>query len=182
MPRSLRIEKENGVYHIINSGNYPPSLRLPPSLSELRRTRRRTCRQDVFINDGAHGLFSSMQPFSTHKNYRTSTIFWPSAKASSICFQRWFNVVNRSVVRQLPIRSQSKRPESLGRIERMKKSSSLLIMIRLSSAAISHKVRSSACPRSRSKTCTASQSRPRNQRANVPGSCTSTRNFMRPRQ
>jgi REP element-mobilizing transposase RayT len=36
MPRSLRIEKENGVYHIINRGNY---------------------RQDVFINEGAHGSF-----------------------------------------------------------------------------------------------------------------------------
>ena len=36
MPRSLRIEKENGVYHIINRGNY---------------------RQDVFINEGAHHSF-----------------------------------------------------------------------------------------------------------------------------
>ncbi|HAV14319.1 MAG TPA: transposase [Opitutae bacterium] len=36
MPRSLRIEKENGVYHIINRGNY---------------------RQDVFINEGAHQSF-----------------------------------------------------------------------------------------------------------------------------
>ena len=36
MPRSLRIEKENGVYHIINRGNY---------------------RQDVFINEGAHRSF-----------------------------------------------------------------------------------------------------------------------------
>lgn len=36
MPRSLRIEKENGVYHIINRGNY---------------------RQDLFINDGAHESF-----------------------------------------------------------------------------------------------------------------------------
>ncbi|WPJ97553.1 transposase [Coraliomargarita algicola] len=36
MPRSLRIEKENGVYHIINRGNY---------------------RQDVFINEGAHVSF-----------------------------------------------------------------------------------------------------------------------------
>jgi len=32
MPRSLRIEKENGVYHIINRGNY---------------------RQDLFINEEA---------------------------------------------------------------------------------------------------------------------------------
>ena len=36
MARSLRIEKENGVYHIINRGNY---------------------RQDVFINEGAHLSF-----------------------------------------------------------------------------------------------------------------------------
>ena len=36
MPRSLRIEKENGVYHIINRGNY---------------------RRDVFINEGAHRSF-----------------------------------------------------------------------------------------------------------------------------
>lgn len=36
MARSLRIEKENGVYHVINRGNY---------------------RQDVFINDGAHEAF-----------------------------------------------------------------------------------------------------------------------------
>ena len=36
MPRSLRIEKENGVYHIINRGNY---------------------RQDLFISDGAHQSF-----------------------------------------------------------------------------------------------------------------------------
>ena len=36
MARSLRIEKENGVYHIINRGNY---------------------RKDVFINEGAHRSF-----------------------------------------------------------------------------------------------------------------------------
>lgn len=36
MPRSLRIERENGVYHIINRGNY---------------------RQDLFINEGAHLSF-----------------------------------------------------------------------------------------------------------------------------
>lgn len=36
MARSLRIEKENGVYHVINRGNY---------------------RQDVFINEGAHKSF-----------------------------------------------------------------------------------------------------------------------------
>ena len=36
MPRSLRIEKDNGVYHIINRGNY---------------------RQDLFINEGAHAAF-----------------------------------------------------------------------------------------------------------------------------
>ena len=36
MPRSLRIEKENGVYHVINRGNY---------------------RQDLFINKGAHLSF-----------------------------------------------------------------------------------------------------------------------------
>ena len=36
MPRSLRIEKKNGVYHIINRGNY---------------------RQDLFINEGAHASF-----------------------------------------------------------------------------------------------------------------------------
>jgi len=36
MPRSLRIEKENGVYHIINRGNY---------------------RQDLFINEGTHRSF-----------------------------------------------------------------------------------------------------------------------------
>ncbi len=38
MPRSLRIEKENGVYHIINRGNY---------------------RQDLFINEGAHLSFEN---------------------------------------------------------------------------------------------------------------------------
>lgn len=38
MPRSLRIEKENGVYHIINRGNY---------------------RQDLFINEGAHSSFET---------------------------------------------------------------------------------------------------------------------------
>lgn len=36
MARSLRIERENGLYHVINRGNY---------------------RQDLFINDGAHGSF-----------------------------------------------------------------------------------------------------------------------------
>ena len=36
MTRSLRIEKANGVYHVINGGNY---------------------RQDVFINEGAHRAF-----------------------------------------------------------------------------------------------------------------------------
>ena len=36
MPRSLRIEKKNGVYHIINRGNY---------------------RKDLFINEGAHLSF-----------------------------------------------------------------------------------------------------------------------------
>jgi len=36
MARSLRIEKENGVYHIINRGNY---------------------RQDLFVNEGAHLAF-----------------------------------------------------------------------------------------------------------------------------
>jgi REP element-mobilizing transposase RayT len=40
MPRSLRIEKENGVYHIINRGNY---------------------RQDLFINEGAHAAFEGGQ-------------------------------------------------------------------------------------------------------------------------
>ena len=35
MPRSLRIEKENGVYHIINRGSY---------------------RQNIFINKGRIGL------------------------------------------------------------------------------------------------------------------------------
>jgi len=38
MPRSLRIERENGVYHIINRGNY---------------------RQDLFINEGAHASFEN---------------------------------------------------------------------------------------------------------------------------
>lgn len=38
MPRSLRIEKENGIYHIINRGNY---------------------RQDLFINEGAHSSFET---------------------------------------------------------------------------------------------------------------------------
>ncbi|MEO0508825.1 MAG: transposase [Verrucomicrobiota bacterium] len=38
MARSLRIEKENGVYHIINRGNY---------------------RQDLFINEGAHTSFEN---------------------------------------------------------------------------------------------------------------------------
>ena len=36
MARSLRIERENGVYHVINRGNY---------------------RQDLFINEGAHQSF-----------------------------------------------------------------------------------------------------------------------------
>lgn len=36
MARSLRIERANGVYHVINRGNY---------------------RQDLFINEGAHGSF-----------------------------------------------------------------------------------------------------------------------------
>ena len=36
MARSLRIEKRNGVYHVINRGNY---------------------RQDLFINEGAHQAF-----------------------------------------------------------------------------------------------------------------------------
>jgi len=36
MARSLRIEKEDGIYHIINRGNY---------------------RQDLFISDGAHQSF-----------------------------------------------------------------------------------------------------------------------------
>jgi REP element-mobilizing transposase RayT len=36
MARSLRIERENGVYHVINRGNY---------------------RQDLFINEGAHASF-----------------------------------------------------------------------------------------------------------------------------
>lgn len=36
MPRSLRIERANGVYHVINRGNY---------------------RQDLFINEGAHRSF-----------------------------------------------------------------------------------------------------------------------------
>ena len=36
MARSLRIERANGVYHIINRGNY---------------------RHDLFINDGAHEAF-----------------------------------------------------------------------------------------------------------------------------
>lgn len=36
MPRTLRIERANGVYHIINRGNY---------------------RQDLFINEGAHRSF-----------------------------------------------------------------------------------------------------------------------------
>ena len=38
MARSLRIEKANGVYHVINRGNY---------------------RQDLFINEGAHLAFES---------------------------------------------------------------------------------------------------------------------------
>ena len=38
MPRSLRIEKANGVYHLINRGNY---------------------RRDVFINEGAHASFEA---------------------------------------------------------------------------------------------------------------------------
>jgi REP element-mobilizing transposase RayT len=38
MARSLRIERSNGVYHIINRGNY---------------------RQDLFINEGAHNSFES---------------------------------------------------------------------------------------------------------------------------
>lgn len=38
MARSLRIEKSNGVYHVINRGNY---------------------RQDLFINQGAHQAFES---------------------------------------------------------------------------------------------------------------------------
>ena len=38
MARSLRIERANGVYHVINRGNY---------------------RQDLFINDGAHQAFEN---------------------------------------------------------------------------------------------------------------------------
>ena len=38
MARSLRFEKANGVYHVINRGNY---------------------RQDLFINEGAHLAFES---------------------------------------------------------------------------------------------------------------------------
>ena len=38
MARSLRIERENGVYHVINRGNY---------------------RQDLFINEGAHRSFEN---------------------------------------------------------------------------------------------------------------------------
>lgn len=38
MPRSLRLERENAVYHIINRGNY---------------------RQDLFINEGAHLAFEA---------------------------------------------------------------------------------------------------------------------------
>lgn len=38
MPRGLRVERENGVYHIINRGNY---------------------RQDLFINEGAHLSFEN---------------------------------------------------------------------------------------------------------------------------
>ena len=38
MPRGLRIERENGVYHIINRGNY---------------------RQDLFISEGAHLSFEA---------------------------------------------------------------------------------------------------------------------------
>jgi REP element-mobilizing transposase RayT len=38
MARSLRIERENGVYHVINRGNY---------------------RQDLFINEGAHTSFEN---------------------------------------------------------------------------------------------------------------------------
>jgi REP element-mobilizing transposase RayT len=38
MARSLRIERENGLYHVINRGNY---------------------RQDLFINEGAHRSFES---------------------------------------------------------------------------------------------------------------------------
>lgn len=38
MARSLRIEKENGVYHIINRGNY---------------------RQDLFINESSHLSFEN---------------------------------------------------------------------------------------------------------------------------
>jgi hypothetical protein len=41
MPRSLRIERENGVYHVINRGNY---------------------RQDLFINEGAHRSFGHLDP------------------------------------------------------------------------------------------------------------------------
>jgi REP element-mobilizing transposase RayT len=38
MPRSLRIEKENGVYHIINRGNY---------------------RQDLYVDEGSHLAFEA---------------------------------------------------------------------------------------------------------------------------
>jgi len=39
MVRSLRIERENGVYRVINRGNY---------------------RQDLFINEGAHRFLREM--------------------------------------------------------------------------------------------------------------------------
>jgi len=38
MARSLRIEREGGVYHVINRGNY---------------------RQDLFVNEGAHQSFEA---------------------------------------------------------------------------------------------------------------------------
>jgi len=38
MPRSLRLERENGVYHIINRGNY---------------------RQDLFVDEGSHQAFET---------------------------------------------------------------------------------------------------------------------------
>lgn len=60
--------------------------------------------------------------------YRTSTICCPSSKAAAIADHWRLSKLSKSVVRQFPTLNHNKRPESFGRIARMKKSSSLLIM------------------------------------------------------
>ena len=49
MPRSLRIERENGVYHVINRGNY---------------------RQDLFVNEGRTANSSNIRTPNMKNLYR----------------------------------------------------------------------------------------------------------------